>query len=1389
VDNDGKPDVAASTANNTTGFLAVYRNTSTVGSISFASPVFFSYNYYSALSMAAGDLDVDGRTDFAFTTGTAPGNIFISQNLSTPGNVDFSFGSSISGTSTSGLSDIAIADLTGDGKPEIICPGYNAATISIYQNNSTIGTISMGTVFTIPALVNYTVQIAIADLDADGKLDMTWSTYGSQYVYFAKNIYAGGPFDATAFGPTIQIANKLSNPLGITVGDINSDGKPDVVLSGYSDLGVMQNIGTGSLSATSFLPTTLFQGSATPSSNIGCLAPGVADLDGDNKPEAFFVSSSGPLAAGATGIYIFHNESFTPPSITGTSPTSANTGVTVALNGNYMFTANTTPMVRFNKTLATLSGAATNTLTSAITPVGGISGKFSVLNHGLTAFSPKFNSLFNTNRSITTSSFGPSVDFTLAFGPRDVLDVADFDDDGKIDVVISDSNGVGIFQNSTTPGQSITAASLALLSSRFASGANSIAYDIDGDGKADINGGSGIIQNTSSSSISFAANVFTPYSNPNGLALADFNKDGKVDLAMTNGTSNVMIIENQSSRGNFINSGSLSTYNPTSVNLGHPSGSAFGAGNQCLVAGDFDGDGYDDVAATSSSSNSFIFFRNLATYGPISGSSFSAGTAVAAASQPFGITANDFDGDGKIDLAVVHYNSSAINVYLNTSTVGSISFAAPINLSGGQTFGYNIGSQDLDGDGKAEIVTTRNPNPGTPSFSIFQNNSSAGSLSFGAAVTYTLVRYPQAIAFADINSDQKPDILVVASGGGPAPALMIFENKMVSPVITISTQPGSVYSVCDGATPTLTTAAIGTTNITYQWQILNTGSGAYNDLTNTGGYSNVGTSSLTINSAGNFGNGTYRCKVNGDYAATAYTNTVSFTVNALPPTPTASDVNNCGPGSVILTASGGTNGQYLWYDQNGLISGQTNNTYATSTITTTSGYSVAITNGTCVSPKTNITATINSVPTAPVSSDVANCGPGSVILTASGGTNGQYLWYDQNGLISGQTNNTYTTPSITTTSGYSVAITNGTCVSSKTSITATINTVPTAPISSDVANCGPGSVILTASGGTNGQYLWYDQNGLISGQTNNTYATSTITTTSGYSVAITNGACVSPKTNVNAIINAVPAAPGVQGASNCPGKTISLTASGGTNGQYRWYSVVSGGAAINGEVNSTYVTPVLTTTTTYYVSINNGTCESTRTPVIATIDDCPPPVIQSDSVSTQIGGKVTIDLKTLITTANLDLTSLQIISSPSSGASASIDANGILTIDYAGKSFSGIENIKIQACDANGQCAVQEFSIAVVGDIVVYNGISPEGANPKLILQYIEAIPETKNNAVYIFDRWENLVWHGSNYDNTSVVFTGTSDGGSSLPAGVYFYKITFASGRKTQTGFISLRR
>lgn len=356
-------------------------------------------------------------------------------------------------------------------------------------------------------------------------------------------------------------------------------------------------------------------------------------------------------------------------------------------------------------------------------------------------------------------------------------------------------------------------------------------------------------------------------------------------------------------------------------------------------------------------------------------------------------------------------------------------------------------------------------------------------------------------------------------------------------------------------------------------------------------------------------------------------------------------------------------------------------------------------------------------------------------------------------------------------------------------------TPPTPPVANGVNRCGVGSLTLTATGASGTQvYRWYADNStttiLFTGASFTTPVLSAATT---YYVSIFDPAtCESSRTAVVATINPLPAAPTATGASGCsPSASVTLTAAGGANGQYRWYTVSTGGTAVVGQNDASFVTPTISATTTYFVAINNGTCESTRTAVVATIQTCgTPPTIATQPLSTPIGSITKpLNLIPLITTFNnSSISSITITVPPASGAKATI-VNGFLTIDYTGIAFSGTDKLTIRACDANGNCATQEFSIDVFGDIVIFNALSPNGANPTFIIQFIDAIPETKNNVVTIFDRWQNQVWRGENYNNTSVVFKGLSEDGSSLPTGTYFYKIEFGSGRKMKTGFISLKR
>lgn len=235
-------------------------------------------------------------------------------------------------------------------------------------------------------------------------------------------------------------------------------------------------------------------------------------------------------------------------------------------------------------------------------------------------------------------------------------------------------------------------------------------------------------------------------------------------------------------------------------------------------------------------------------------------------------------------------------------------------------------------------------------------------------------------------------------------------------------------------------------------------------------------------------------------------------------------------------------------------------------------------------------------------------------------------------------------------------------------------------------------------------------------------------------------------------------------------------------------------AVVTASTPNSITTTVPTGATTGKISITVGcnTEVSTNNFTVSTINQ--PPIIEPTTTAVPIEGIITLNLETLISDPdnNLDPTSLYLVNSVSEqGASASLDDEFMLTLDYGGVQFFGTDRITIGVCDLLAECAEQELTIEVGGDIVIYNALSPngDGKNEIFILQYIDILPETLSNKVTILNRWGDVVFEIDNYDNDARAFRGVSDNGKDLPSGIYYYKIEFTSGLKTKTGYLSLRR
>ncbi|MFN3405251.1 MAG: DNRLRE domain-containing protein, partial [Cytophagaceae bacterium] len=242
---------------------------------------------------------------------------------------------------------------------------------------------------------------------------------------------------------------------------------------------------------------------------------------------------------------------------------------------------------------------------------------------------------------------------------------------------------------------------------------------------------------------------------------------------------------------------------------------------------------------------------------------------------------------------------------------------------------------------------------------------------------------------------------------------------------------------------------------------------------------------------------------------------------------------------------------------------------------------------------------ISSAPPAgPLATGASRPGPGSVSLSASGASN--YRWYSvPSAGVSLATTANYTTPFLSSTTNYYVAsATTGGCESERSPAVATIGNGPIeSPTAADGHRCGTGTVTLTATG-SSGSYRWYDASsgGTLLASTA-VYTTPSISSTTTYYVCAVHNGSESPRVAVVANVYATLAAPTEVSAGVCGGGTATLSASG-SFGAYAWYDVAAGGTVL--ATTSTFATPSLSATTTYYVSSTLNGCESARTPVIAT---------------------------------------------------------------------------------------------------------------------------------------------------------------------------------------------
>ena len=404
IDGDGKSDVVVANYNNS-NTISVFRNTSTSGSItgsSFATKVDFATGA-NPLGISIGDIDGDGKSDVVVTNNYS-NTISVFRNTSTSGSItSSSFGAKVDFATRSYPIGVSIGDIDGDGKSDVVVANSGSYTISVYRNTSTTGSITSSS---FQAKVDFATGsnphgVSIGDIDGDGKSDVVVVNYISKTVSVLRNISTTGSITSSSLAPQIDLETwSYNNPIGLSIGDLDGDGKSDVVVANsYSNtVSVLRNKST-----SGSITSSLFQAKVEFATGFNTWGISIGDIDGDGKSDLVVTNRDGST------ISVLRNKS------TSGSITSSSFGAKVDF---------ATGMQPYGVSIGDIDGDGKSDLV--------------VTNRDGSTISVLRNK--STSGSITSSSFGAKVDFATGMQPYGVS-IGDIDGDGKSDLVVTNRDG------------------------------------------------------------------------------------------------------------------------------------------------------------------------------------------------------------------------------------------------------------------------------------------------------------------------------------------------------------------------------------------------------------------------------------------------------------------------------------------------------------------------------------------------------------------------------------------------------------------------------------------------------------------------------------------------------------------------------------------------------------------------------------------------------------------------------------------------------------------------------------------------------------------------------------------------------------------------------------
>lgn len=677
----------------------------------------------SPTKLIGSDVDASGTTDLVFINGsTNTLTVLLNQ-----GGATFDAGTSYD--VGAGPVDVRAIDIDRDGKLDLVTVNQTGQSLTILEN---LGEGRFGTGLTL-GTIGAPIAVLDVDVDSDSRVDLLVAHREERLIEVFRGM-EDGSFEGGVLVPM------AGGPKSLAAVDISGDGRLDVVTANGDSNSISLLISDGASGFGS--PITLSVGE-NPSSVIA------VDVDNDGRDDIVTANTHSPFNFGSVSVL-------------------PNDGTGVLLPGPALPVGGDPSSV----TVADLNGDGINDIITA----NSMSDDVSVLHGGLVGYAPQvvhavgenpvhvitadlnndgIPDIVTANRDGNTLSLLLSGDEELQLanipvgtGPNHV-EVIDIDGDGALDLIALnlDSNSVSVVINE--------------LGGKFAAPqdyafqfnvTDMVTLDYDGDGAMDLAVGG--IQFGSDQSVHFLLNngngtfdvptEIDVLGRSNRLAKGDLNSDGIDDLVVYDNSQGLITSLLSKSNGGFDPRFIVRDLEKRNFNR--------------LAIEDIDLDGLDDILASDRS--------HIDVYKNLGNVQFTNGRSYPVANRINGWKATDLDGSGFPDLVVANLDADLVTILAADGEGGHhapIAFRLP-----SITFPIAMSNEDFNADGKVDLAVA---NWASHDVSILLGQ---GNGVFAETDRLAVGENPRAISVADVDSDGDMDLFVASFGGD---TVSLIENR------------------------------------------------------------------------------------------------------------------------------------------------------------------------------------------------------------------------------------------------------------------------------------------------------------------------------------------------------------------------------------------------------------------------------------------------------------------------------------------------------------------------------------------------------------------------------------------------------------------------------------